>query len=432
MAVTACGKKGPPLAPVIRVPAAVQAIAAARVGDEVFLTVTVPSKNIDASTPAAVRRVDVYAYTGLEAPGPRMMASATLVASIPVAEVPLDASGEPLPPTPQAGEVLQGAVVTMRDVLTAEARTPRSLPPLIDRRGPSPLPPGATPPVPPVAQRFYTAFGVSGRGRSGPGGSIAAVPLGPIPDPPSSLLAEYTPLGIRLAWEPAGGLVGFLLDRDLGPDVAPIDESPVTVMPGSATALPDLPAGPTRYNVYREIAPDPLELPPVPARGAWQADPPVAVNQEPLGTLTFEDPVLLDGRERCYHVRAVRGTRTSAAQSVATPRVCVTAVDSEPPTAPAGLTAEADGGAMTLLWDPNVEEDLAGYLILRGVAGGATLNPLDATLNPLTERPVPNARYVDRAVTPGIRYVYAVVAVDDRVPLGNVSGESNRVEVTAQ
>ena len=44
---------------------------------------------------------------------------------------------------------------------------------------------------------------------------------------------------------------------------------------------------------------------------------------------------------------------------------------------------------------------------------------------------MPTARYVDRAVTAGTRYVYAVIAVDDRVPLGNVSLESERVEATA-
>jgi len=467
VACTSCGKKGPPLAPIIRVSAAVQGLTAQRVGNEVYLTVTIPSQNIDASTPSAVRRIDVFAYTGLDAPGPRMMAAATLVASIPVAEVPLDPSGEPLPATPKAGEALQGALVTVRDLLTAEARTPRSLPPPTTRRGPVPLPPPVTT-TPPLPQRYYTAFGVSARGTS-PGGIIVAVPLGPIPDPPASVLAEYTPQSIRLAWEPAGGLIGFLLDRELAPDVAPVDEplvarvdsfgssaptnqsaiaptsaanaaaagqpalggiaptSPSGVAPTSVSSIaPDiLPPGPTRYNVYREMAPDPLELPEGPARGEWRAEAPVALNAAPLDVLAFEDPLLFDGRERCYHVRAVRGAAVVSVQSEATPRICVTPVDTEPPAAPEGLTAEALDGAITLLWDPNVDEDLGGYLILRGVPG-------DATLSQLTERPVASARYVDRAIMPGTPYVYEVVAVDNRVPLGNVSEKSNRVEVTAR
>jgi hypothetical protein len=260
------------------------------------------------------------------------------------------------------------------------------------------------------------------------------------------VLAEYTPQSIRLAWEPAGGLIGFLLDRELAPDVAPVDEplvarvealgSPTpTSAAGAATvdrptnaaptASTELPPGPTRYNVYREMAPDPLELPESPARGEWRAEAPVALNAAPLDVLAFEDPLLFDGRERCYHVRAVRGAAVVSVQSEATPRICVTPVDTEAPVAPENLTAEAGDGAITLLWDPNVDEDLGGYLILRGAPG-------DATLSRLTEQPVPSARYVDRAIMPGISYVYEVVAVDNRVPLGNVSEKSNRAEATAR
>jgi hypothetical protein len=96
-----------------------------------------------------------------------------------------------------------------------------------------------------------------------------------------------------------------------------------------------------------------------------------------------------------------------------------------PPVTPTNLAAEAVEGAINLIWDPNIEEDLGGYQILRGAPG-------DATLTLLTATPVPTARYVDRAVTPGTRYVYAVVAVDNRVPLGNVSDESEREEATAR
>jgi hypothetical protein len=92
---------------------------------------------------------------------------------------------------------------------------------------------------------------------------------------------------------------------------------------------------------------------------------------------------------------------------------------------PAGLVAEPDPGAISLIWDPNIEEDLAGYLVLRGAPG-------DATLTSLTDTPIAISRFVDRTVVPGTRYVYAVVAVDSRVPLGNTSAESMRIEATAQ
>jgi hypothetical protein len=62
---------------------------------------------------------------------------------------------------------------------------------------------------------------------------------------------------------------------------------------------------------------------------------------------------------------------------------------------------------------------------LRGEAGGDTLQPL-------TPAPITEARYRDAAVTPGVRYVYAVVAVDNRFPVPNVSAPSERAEETAR
>jgi hypothetical protein len=77
------------------------------------------------------------------------------------------------------------------------------------------------------------------------------------------------------------------------------------------------------------------------------------------------------------------------------------------------------------MWEPNAEPDVAGYLILRGEAG-------DATLTPVTDTVVTEARFTDRTVRPGVRYVYAVQAIDSRLPRPNVSLESARVEETAR
>src|SRR5215203_2262610 len=64
----ACGKKGPPLAPIVHIPAAVEKVEARRRGDEVTLTVTVPSKNVDGTVPVDVARIEVYGYTGTTPP----------------------------------------------------------------------------------------------------------------------------------------------------------------------------------------------------------------------------------------------------------------------------------------------------------------------------------------------------------------------------
>ena len=84
----------------------------------------------------------------------------------------------------------------------------------------------------------------------------------------------------------------------------------------------------------------------------------------------------------------------------------------------------ASEGAISLIWDSNTEADLAGYIVLRGRAGGATLQPL-------TQQPITETTFRDTTVRAGTRYVYAVVAVDKATP-ANVSAQSNRVEETAR
>ena len=66
-------------------------------------------------------------------------------------------------------------------------------------------------------------------------------------------------------------------------------------------------------------------------------------------------------------------------------------------------------GAVSLIWEPNEEEDLAGYLVLRGV-------PLGETLRPLTLEPVIENTYRDTTGEPGVDYVYVVIAVDTATP----------------
>ena len=83
VSVAACGKKGPPLAPIVHIPAAIEQIDARRTGDEVAVTVTVPSKNIDGTIPVDIGRIEVYGYTGTAAPPRgRFLEVATLVGTV--------------------------------------------------------------------------------------------------------------------------------------------------------------------------------------------------------------------------------------------------------------------------------------------------------------------------------------------------------------
>ena len=59
-----CGKKGPPLPPLVLLPAAPGDLRADRRGTVVDVQFVLPSANTDGSRPANVERVDVYALNG--------------------------------------------------------------------------------------------------------------------------------------------------------------------------------------------------------------------------------------------------------------------------------------------------------------------------------------------------------------------------------
>ena len=273
-----------------------------------------------------------------------------------------------------------------------------------------------------MPRRFYMAIAFSERARSSPQGAVADLPLSILPAAPDAVDLEYSSGMVRLSWQPSGGLLGFIVDRALPIEEAPFDEVPSSQAPSALVS--DVPAGPTRYNVYRIESADPLTLPDRTVAAAWSSPRPVPLNTMPLATLEFADATEFE-RTQCYMVRAVRGAAAAMVEGDATPMECIRPVDTFPPAPPANLTAVVGEGSISLIWEPNVDIDLGGYLVLRGEAGGATLQPL-------TETPIPDARHTDRDVKPGTRYVYAVVAVDDRVPLPNVSAESMRVEETAR
>ena len=421
ISVAACGKKGPPLAPVVRIPTAVDNIRTDRVGADVYITLTIPEQNIDKSKPADVARVDVFAVTSTIPPARgEFLPQASRVAQVPVIPLLEDGSVKPSTDGAPQGGASQGTMITIHDTLTPDQLVPK--PPIAPARStrgaqrldprPTELP-GSAPPLP---QRFYMAIAFSERGRPGPPGALADVPLAWLPPPPTVFAPMPQGEDVIVTWEPSGGVLGFVLDNPLPIEPPPFDQ--IADATDTKPLASDVPPGPTRYNVYRV---DPSEV--AAAAPTWSASRPTPLNAEPLHVTSFVEPAEF-GKQRCYVVRAVRGVPGSEIEGDASAPQCVTAVDTVPPAAPANLRATASEGGITLIWDPNTELDLAGYLVLRGEAGGATLQPL-------TDAPLVQPRYTDRAVVPGTRYVYAVVAVDD-APMPNRSGESNREEATAR
>ena len=422
-AAAGCGKKGPPLAPFVHIPAAVDSIKAERVGSDVYVTLTVPTQNIDKSKPADLARVDVFAVTATTAP-PRgqLLTGASRIATISVMPA---VEGESAPTQSSSGsEPAQGAAVTVRETLTPDQFVPKPSPAprTSARRAPASADTATTDATsPPLPRRFYMAIAFSPRSRSSPAGAVAEAPLAWTPPPPRAVHVEPNGEEVTVTWDPSGDVLGFVLDNPLPIEGPPFED--IALPPDAGPLASDIPRGPTRYNVYRvDRAESPASQPS--SEVPWQQSRPVPVNAEPLTTLSFSEPAEF-GRTWCYRVSAVRGAPGAEVEGDPSAPECVTLVDTVPPAAPSNLTSVASEGAITLIWDANTELDLAGYVVLRGDAGSATLQPL-------TDAPIVEPRYTDRSVVAGKRYVYAVVAVDNRTPVPNRSGESNRVEETAK
>ena len=81
-------------------------------------------------------------------------------------------------------------------------------------------------------------------------------------------------------------------------------------------------------------------------------------------------------------------------------------VDLDPPKRPVRLRGSVRDGSAVLAWEPNSEQDLAGYFVYRSrVAHG----PFRHRLN---EVPIQQPGYVDTATDRATEYTYAVKAVD--------------------
>lgn len=404
-AAAACGKKGPPLAPLNMGPDAPQTVKARRLGDTVYLTMTVPAKAAAGTGPFSVDHLEVYAVT--LAPGSLPPADRDLfkpqyvIAKIPVRPPP-DPEGPPPEGEPDTRPA-PGDVVTFVERVTPATLVPQQVgkpppPPKPVTKKPeaksAPTPPitGApaapvVPTGPTVLTRMYVVQGVASNGHRGLRSPRINVPLLTPPGPPRGGAAAFDEASVILSWEPPASAS---------------DEAPGVT-----------------YNVYSQA---------VPAAGSGAAGVPVTapvpLNATPLQTLTHANPGAVPGKEQCFVVRSVATVGEAAIESDPSDPMCVTPRDTFPPVAPKGLAAVSGSGVVNLIWDPNTDADLAGYLILRGEAPGDTLQPL-------TPQPIKETRYADRAVTPGTSYVYAVVAVDRATP-PNRSALSNKVTETAR
>ena len=394
--VAACGKKGPPLPPLVKLPAAPADFAADRRGATVDLQFTVPSSNTDNSRPANIERVDVYAITTpSRISDDQLLKRGTRVASVDV-KAPRDPNqtvqeDEPAEDVdPAVGKGLdQGAVARVSEELT-----PRSLAPADlgrDRGAEAKRRAGDAPhgplvgPATGVPSRIYAAVGVSTRGRKGTLSKRAIVPLVPPPPPPEPPKLSYDEKEVTLTWNAVATPSAAATDGDVLPS------KPIGLQAPSIA-----------YNVY-DVS----------------ADTATKITKTPVTDTKMSDPRIAWGERRCYTVRAVETVDGLTVESDAAAPACKTLIDTFAPAAPKGLRSIAGERSINLIWDPNGESDLAGYLVFRGTGD---------QLEQITPAPIPDPTFTD-GVEPGVRYVYAIKAVDKA---GNSSPWSERVEEMAR
>jgi hypothetical protein len=395
-----CGKKGPPLPPLVKLPQPPADLTASRHGNTIDLQMTVPAANTDGTKPGNVASVEVYAVTLPVTPTPipdaQVLKLATIVDSLDV-KAPADpdvtvdpddedSADEEMEPTEGDG-LDQGALAKVTETLTPAMLMPVTLPSekKKDKRDANPSGP-LLPPPSAVPVRTYISLGVTTKGKKGPLSKRVNVPLVTPPVAPAAPSFTYTETTVTVAWTPASA----------GPSPAPSDGLLPSKPLGAAAAT-------IGYNVYDVSGAEPIKL-----------------TTAPVADTHFDDARIAWDVPRCYVVRTTATLGGLSIESDASPKFCDTLKDTFPPAAPKALNAVPTDGAISLIWDSNTEKDLAGYIVLRAPVGGE--------LKPITPEPIQDPSFKDN-VAAGVRYVYAVRAVDT---VGNLSPLSSQVEETAR
>ena len=425
LAASACGKKGPPLPPLVKLPAAPDPFVARRLGDVVYLQVRIPSANTDKSTPADIERVEIYGLTGRPATDEDVFRSGTLVASIPVrkpAEETRESTQErrderglppaerpappPRPPASMEAGFDQGDTVVVTEPLGPEQFREVELKTKAKTKGSAMAGGQAAAGPAPLPRRVYVAVGLDHKGRKGAASPLVRVVLAAPASAPGAPTVTYDETSFTISWTPPPGAY---------PPVEAGDVLPATPIGSRAIA--------GGYDVYSEVPPPAgggaAKGPAPPAPGGGM---PTPLNPKPLPGPPFVDKAMAFGTRRCFTVRAVTMFGDEAIEGEASPATCVTPVDTFPPAAPGALRAVGGRGVVSLIWEGVEAPDLAGYLVLRATLPGGAFEPL-------TPEPIKATTFNDTTVGPGVRYAYEVVAVD---AAGNRSRPSKRVEESAR
>jgi len=489
LCLSACGQKGPPLPPLHLVPAAPAEFSVRRVGDQVRVRLVLPAANANGPGPVQLDQVEIYAVTvppGATPTNRLLLAKERVVGRIAV-RPPTPEGEEPKPEDPRPAP---GTPVVFDEPLT-----PAKLQPIEDQSlqpaarsapgagtGAKPVPDADT--AKPTGEAGAAAKptpGAEAGAKPTPDAGTAAKPAGEpgaaAKPPTEAETAVKPPTDAGTAAKPPGetgtaAVSGATAagkptpqDAAAGKPVqgeaaaaaakpvaaaakpaAPVSKDPVRVYvargltrsgrPGAPSArksIPVVPPPPAPVDLTSRVTETAIVL-------EWKRPADVAqplmfsvyrgeeivnpINPAPLDKPAFEYSGMKFGEEYCFQVRSVIATAGSSIEGEPSAPECVTPKDTFPPAAPKQPDAVATEGQINLIWDPNTEKDLAGYLVLRGEGP-------DGALQPITPAPIRESSYRDTTVQPGVRYSYAIMAVDSATP-PNSSPQSPRVEETAR
>jgi hypothetical protein len=446
--VTACGKRGPPLAPLHLVPEAPAEVTLRRVDDTAVLKLTLPKKNANGPGAVELDRLEVYAVTAAPGavvpPDRELLAKKYLVGTIGVKPPPV----EDAPPEPDAAEDKRpssGDVVTFSEELTAEKLTPALLPlprrkPPVKGTGAEAAPVPAAGPAITYPVRIYALRGMTRAGRPGAPAPRLQLPLVALPSPPIGLVTLFDEKGVLVAWlpplsgePPLTSMLPRVSVEAVLPPITGVTEASLESTIALLSALPMAPPSAVENPFFAgRVTPPPATAASAATATAaaplafnvYEPDAVAPLNTAPLPGGSFRHPGAEFAKEQCFTVRTVKTVAGVGIEGEPSPPICLTPRDVFPPAAPARVNAVAGPGAISLIWDANTDPDLAGYIVLRGEAPGDTLQPL-------MKAPIAETNYRDATVTPGVRYVYVVVAVDNATP-PNTSARTARVEETAR
>jgi len=407
----ACGKKGGPLPPLLRVPVPPADFTAERRGEEVKLQFTVPSANTDGTRPANVERLDIFRFTGPPAAtDDEVLKLGTKVASVPVKapanpDITTEADEPPEEPELKDEGLDQGAVAQVEDTIVPDALKPVVLPKK-GRKAVSETDAAWSAPLfgPPLsaASTLYVIVGINTDGRKGPLSRRIHVPLVAPPMPPAATTIAYDETTITVTWTPT-------------PSSVPIQAAPTGDLLSGRTLGLEMPM--FSYHVY-DVSPSAVAA--SANSGGAQPAGQLRLTQTPIAQTKYADSRIEWGATRCYVVRTVETLGDLTLESDAPAPECQTLKDTFPPAAPKDLRLIATDRVISLIWEPSSENDVAGYLVLRGTS--------EDTLEPITPAPITATTFSD-GVAPGRRYWYVVRAVDRA---GNVGPPSNRVDELAR